>query len=92
MAVSLPQSLEGLQGEERWGWNENGAEAFVQVSSQDLDKVGGGGLADRVRVAAPAKALSSGCEGTASRRRGRRGGLASQGWEGGGSELGVSEK
>lgn len=42
MAVSLPQSLEGLQGEERWGWNENGAEAFVQVSSQDLDKVGGG--------------------------------------------------
>lgn len=40
IAVPPPQSLEGLQGEGRCGWHEDGAEAFAQVPSQDPGGVG----------------------------------------------------
>lgn len=45
IAVPLPQSP-GLQGGEKCGWNEQGAEAFVQVWSQDSHKRGGGGSSE----------------------------------------------
>lgn len=49
----------GLQGGERGGWNEQGAETSVHVWSQDSHKRE---VADQARVTVPAEALSGGCE------------------------------